>query len=163
MMKNNIEKRTKKTLKKNLSQQWNGKRDDSIRVTKKYIKQSKHGREFDRHGIARRRVSKTTRRKRQRERRERYSVRNGGEIMREMRERSHGNTADSATPRPVVDQSLRRSVQRTRLRLALQLIRAFSFLLFLNCFYYLFDCRCNCFLVLVVCLLLVLLCFLNVF
>ena len=163
MLKNSFEKYAKQLKQKNLSQQWNGKRDDNSRVTKKLIKQSKHGREFDRHGIARRRVSKTTRRKRQRERRERYSVRNGGEIMREMRERSHGNTADSATPRPVVDQSLRRSVQRTRLRLALQLIRAFSFLLFLNCFYYLFDCRCNCFLVLVVCLLLVLLCFLNVF
>ena len=41
--------------------------------------------------------------KKDRERGERDIVRNGGERMREKRERSHGNTADSATPRPVVD------------------------------------------------------------
>ena len=163
MLKNSFEKDAKQQTKKTCLSNGTGSAMTRLELYKKLMKPSEHGREFDRHGIARRRVSKTTRRKRQRERREIYSVRNGGEIMREKRERPHGNTADSATPRPVVDQSLRRSVQRTRLRLALQLIRAFSFLLFLNCFYYLFDCRCNCFLVLVVCLLLVLLCFLNVF
>ena len=38
-----------------------------------------------------------------RERREKDIVINGGERKREKRERSHGNTADSATPRPIVD------------------------------------------------------------